>query len=219
MRQPEPKFGWGMSNEYEQSITRFLNKLKAGEQSAVGALWDVYFRRLTEVARQWMNNMPRRTQDEEDVLVSVFYNLWEGTNKHRWDGLKDRNDLWRMLLKITRDKIVDRKRYGTRQKRHAPGKPITKADELDDLAQIASDEPSPELLHAMCEELSLLLDRLDALKINALRAIVILRLEGYTNKEIAEHIGITLRSVQRKLLIIRKQWIDLESPDNPTKLE
>jgi hypothetical protein len=135
-----------MSNDYEQSITRFLNNLKAGDQSAIGPLWDVYFRRLTEVARQWMNNMPRRAHDEEDVLVSVFYKLWEGTSKHRWDELKDRNDLWRMLLKITHDKIVDSKRYGTRQKRHSSSNGITKADELDDLTQIASDEPSPELL-------------------------------------------------------------------------
>jgi DNA-directed RNA polymerase specialized sigma24 family protein len=67
----------------------------------------------------------------------------------------------------------------------------------------------------MCEELSLLLERLDALNIHALRAIVVLRLEGYTNREIAEHIGITSRSVQRKLLIIHKQWGDLESPENP----
>jgi RNA polymerase sigma factor (sigma-70 family) len=195
-----------MSNEYNQSITKILNKLKDGDESAVGALWDAYFGRLSDVARQCMNNMPRRTHDEEDVLVSVFISLWEGSGKHRWDELKDRNDLWRMLLKITHDKIVDRKRHATRQKRYTRSNGLSQSDELADLARIASDEPSPEFLFAMSEELNLLLDRLDSLRINALRSIVTLRLEGFTNREIAERIGITMRTVQRKLVLIQDQW-------------
>jgi DNA-directed RNA polymerase specialized sigma24 family protein len=39
-----------------------------------------------------------------------------------------------------------------------------------------------------------------------LRQIAIAKLEGYKNLEIAEQLGLSLRSVQRKLSLIRQTW-------------
>jgi DNA-binding CsgD family transcriptional regulator len=39
------------------------------------------------------------------------------------------------------------------------------------------------------------------------RQIAVLRMEGYTNEEIAQRLGCGLRSVVRKLELIRKTWL------------
>jgi DNA-directed RNA polymerase specialized sigma24 family protein len=60
--------------------------------------------------------------------------------------------------------------------------------------------PSAEERIAAVEEIQRLLHLLP----NDLRQIVVWRLEGFTNADIAAMIGLTLRSVEMKLQIVRK---------------
>ena len=39
-----------------------------------------------------------------------------------------------------------------------------------------------------------------------LRALAIAKMEGYTNQEIAERLDCSLRTVERRLHLIRKKW-------------
>ena len=39
------------------------------------------------------------------------------------------------------------------------------------------------------------------------RRVALLRMEGYSNDQIAERLGCGLRSVERKLARIRKRWL------------
>ena len=64
-------------------------------------------------------------------------------------------------------------------------------------------DPSPALVNTFTLEVRELLETLDD---EVLRKIAILRLEGYTNKEIAGQLGIALRAVERKLQLIRQKW-------------
>jgi len=66
-----------------------------------------------------------------------------------------------------------------------------------------NDEPTPALMAMLDEENSRLLDKL---RDDVLRQIALLRLSGHTNEEIAEETGISLRSVERKLGLIRTAW-------------
>ena len=47
---------------------------------------------------------------------------------------------------------------------------------------------------------------LEALGDELLRRIAIAKLEGFTNKEIAQQLGIGLRGLERKLQRIRQKW-------------
>jgi DNA-directed RNA polymerase specialized sigma24 family protein len=47
---------------------------------------------------------------------------------------------------------------------------------------------------------------LDKLEDDTQREVAIWKLEGYTNKEIAEKVDRNERSVERKLKLIRKRW-------------
>ena len=56
----------------------------------------------------------------------------------------------------------------------------------------------------MADECRQLLGRL---RDDSLRVVANLRLEGYTNEEVAERLGCSLRSVARKLELIRRTWL------------
>jgi len=63
--------------------------------------------------------------------------------------------------------------------------------------------PSPAEAAVLNEALE---RRLESLGNNELRQIALFRLEGFTNKEIADQLDCTERSVERKLERIRSKW-------------
>jgi len=71
------------------------------------------------------------------------------------------------------------------------------------LAEVAGPEPTPALLHELAEQHHQLLQ---ALEDDTLRKIALWKMEGWTGQEIADKLGITRRSVERKVERIRERW-------------
>lgn len=198
-----------MSDSFEHSVTLWIAQLKSGDQNAATPIWKRYFDQLVRVAGRKMGSSSRRQADEEDVALSVFDSLCRGAAAGRFEQLTDRDDLWRLLVAITGQKSVDQIRRQMSQKRGggnvrgdsifsgtAPGEPAG-------FEQFLSEEPTPEFI-ALVEEQR---GRLFAiLRDDVQREIARMRLEGYTNEEIAEKLGISLRTVERKLGLIREVW-------------
>ncbi|MEM0926991.1 MAG: ECF-type sigma factor, partial [Planctomycetota bacterium] len=67
-----------------------------------------------------------------------------------------------------------------------------------------ADEPTPELLASMEERYVYLLGLLND---DVQKEIVRQKLAGHLNKDIAKTTGISLRSVERKLEVIRDTWV------------
>jgi DNA-directed RNA polymerase specialized sigma24 family protein len=184
----------------EGSISRWLGRLKAGDRQAAAGLWQRYFERLVEVARGKLRDAPRRVADEEDVALSAFDSLCRGVAKGRFPQLLDRDSLWRLLVVITARKAAHLKRDASRQKRGGGG-PV--GDDAAELEQVLDAEPTPEFAAQMEEESQRLLDRLGD---DELRAVALWKMEGYGNEEIARRLECGLRSVGRKLRVIRAIW-------------
>jgi RNA polymerase sigma factor (sigma-70 family) len=199
-----------MADLNDQSVTRLIRDMKAGESEAAGELFKRYFAKLVPLARKELGSASRRVADEEDVAVSVFKSLCLGAAKGRFDVLTDRDDLWRLLLTITHQKSVDHIRRGQRQKRGG-GKVrgdsvFFRADDTEaggGFDQFTNHEPTPEQLVQVREELERLLGML---RNDMLRQVAMYKLEGCTNEEIAERLEMTTRSVERKLRLIREKW-------------
>jgi DNA-directed RNA polymerase specialized sigma24 family protein len=192
------------------SITIWFKAFKDGDRDGARKLWDRFSRRLLGLARRKLQHAPRRAADEEDVALSAFDSFCRGVEKGRFADLLDRDDLWQLLVLITVRKAVDLLQHEGRLKRgggqEADGdRPVGPAEEhgADDLTNLLSREPSPELAAIMAEECGRLLSRLED---DELRAIVLLRMEGYTDDEIAARIGCARRTVQRRLQVIRRLW-------------
>ena len=178
------------------SITRWFDALKHSDEEAARKLWDRYVQRLIAAARKRLGAAPRRMADEEDVAISVFDTLCRGAARGRFPKLTDREDLWKLLLVLTRQKAVDQIRHNVRQKR---GGGLVRGDSIfgDETSaggfdQFLASDPTPEFLKKLRDD--------------TLRQVALGRMAGESNDEIAEMLGISTRAVERKFQMIRKKW-------------
>ena len=195
----------------EGSVSIWIGGLKAGQNASAQAIWERYFDRLVSEARRVIRHR-RRAEDEEDAALSAFDSFCEGTRRGKFPFLSNRNNLWGLLLKITVRKAFDQNVRGHRLKRdenRARGESEFAGGSEDamefDLDGLPGPEPSPEFAAIVAEEFE---RRMHALGDDSLRQIAVMRLEGYTDEEIARRQGCTRRTVQRRLDIIREEWAD-----------
>lgn len=195
---------------YDVSVSRMFADLKAGRKEAADELWTLYFDRLVQVAKRRLTGVPKRVADEEDVAISVFKSLCAGAARGRFAEHVRRDDLWRLLLHLTRQKAARHVREQTRQKRGG-GKvrgesvfqnPIT-GSAVGDIDDIVIDEPTPSYLAMMNEEYARLLQLLPN---DSLRDVAIRRMQEESNEEIAAALNLSVRSVERKRNLIRSCW-------------
>jgi DNA-directed RNA polymerase specialized sigma24 family protein len=66
----------------------------------------------------------------------------------------------------------------------------------------ADDDVSPELAAMMAEQCRRLFDRLP----QDLRTLALAKMEGYSNEEIAQRLGCSVRTVERRLHLVRTTW-------------
>ena len=180
------------------SVTSYLDRLKDGERDAVQLLWERYFRQLICLARSKLRNAPRLASQEEDVALSAFASFCRAAERDRFPRLRDRNDLWQILVMLARRKANRLIRSGHRRVPLIDGPGVAGF-----LLEIISREPTPQEAVEVAEECKRLLDQLRDSK---LREIAVWKLEGYTNEEIAERLGCVPRTVERKLGAIRDIW-------------
>lgn len=196
---------------HAHSVSQWITAIQSGNDEAARQLWERYVDRLMDVARLNLGEFPRKVADEEDVLISVFDGLIQSMRKGAFSKLNDRDDLWRILLVLTERRAIDQIRRETAAKRGGGnvkgesvfGTPVDPAAQTNGWDQVAGREPSPEFAREFAEEMGRLLDRLDDA---TLKEVALRKLDGSTNKEISTSLDISLRSVQRKLDLIRRSW-------------
>ena len=195
------------TNSSSGSVSRWIQELKCGDEDAAKNLWERYFKRITGLARKRLSSQPQRVMDEEDVAQSVFRSSCLGAPQGEFPELIDRDDLWPLLARITNRKAVNHIRWANREKRGG-GKIrgdsiLTPAGDSEQggFDDVAHDDPTPEFIVSLAEECRLILDSLPD---DTYRFVVWSRLEGRTNDEIAKLLGVTKRSIERKMQLIRE---------------
>ena len=191
----------------DDPITYWIDGLKNGDGVAAERLWQQYFQKMVALARHKLAAMPGGSSDEEDAALSAFDSLCRGATQGRFPKLTDRHSLWPLLALITARKMYDAANRERRQKR---GGGLVKAEsELAGrcglpfaLDEILAREPTPQAAAAMNEQCGRLLEQLSPQD----RQIVLSKLEGYTNHEIAERLQVTPRTIERKLNLVRRTW-------------
>jgi RNA polymerase sigma factor (sigma-70 family) len=190
------------------STTHWVLQLKAGNRQAAQELWERYYGRLVALARKKLNRRTVNFVDEDDIAQSAFASFYRAAEHGRFPQLADRNDLWRLLIVIAQRKISGRVRYDNCRKRRS--KPKTHGTEPVELENIAADDPTPDLCVAAIESFRELLERLNDDK---LCAVALLKMEGYTNEEIAHRLDCSPSTIERKLRRIRLEWAADEEAD------
>ena len=203
-----------MATDSEGSVTQLIGALLGNETDfAAEQLWERYFERLVRLAQARLRAAPRGAKDEEDVALSAFDSFCRGAVGRKFPRLDDRDDLWRLLVTITARKSADHIKR-ERSLRRGGGRVVGEAaiDAADPeagrwLEQVVGREPTPGFVAQVVDECRHLLEGLGD---EDLRTIALLRMEGYTNDQIAARLGCSLRSIERKLARIRTRWLSEE---------
>lgn len=180
--------------ETSQSITRLIRAVQDGSDTAVRPLLSVYFERLVHLARNRLRNMPGLGGYDEDLALRSFHSVYERLrDPDRPLDLAGRGDLWRLLATRTISRTIDLIR------RHRSGPAPTDWE----LSQALAREPTPEEAAEVADECSRLLQSLPEAE---LREIALMKVEGYTNEEIARRMDCVPRTIERKISRIRLIW-------------
>ncbi len=166
--------------------------------------------------RKKLQRQPGRgaLEDEEDAVLSAFDSFYRGAISGRFPRLSDRDDLWRLLVVMTIRKALDQlerqraaKRGGGRLVGESALVGKGTAASVDALDRLAGPDPTPELAALVAEQYRQIRA---ALGDDSLRQVLDLRLEGYDRDEIATRLGCAVRTVTRKLDVIRRTWLESE---------
>lgn len=187
------------------SVHRMCLEIQQGESRATQQLWQEFFDRLVVFASRKLRGTPRAMSDEEDIALSALKSLCLGLQRGKISAIDNRESLWRLLLVITSRKVIDVANYHRRDKRNhqrlAQPQSSQTADQM--LGNLVSCEPSPEIAAEITDSIR---TALDALVQPELKQVAEWKLLGWTNQEIAERLGRSLSTVERKLRTIRAIW-------------
>jgi ECF sigma factor len=95
------------SEEGAGSVTIWIGDLKDDGDSAAQHLMNRYWEKLATLARQYLRSrFPQGgARDEGDALINAFDTLFRRARENRFPNLANRDDLWRLLVVITKRKI------------------------------------------------------------------------------------------------------------------
>lgn len=207
----------------EGSVSQYIVGLKQGEQAASQKIWERFYRQLMIQADRKLKSSPRKAMDEEDVVQRAFADFFTQVKQGRFPKLADRNDLWQILAMLVDRRAKDQIKSQNTQKAGG-GRVRTESVFLtmdasagpDGIAQVRDVLPTPELA---VEFIELVDARLAALRTDEQRQIALLKMQGHSNREIADQLSSSERTVERCLQSIRRQWERMGVDDESGRLE
>lgn len=198
------------------SVSHWIAALRQNDPQAATQLWNRYAQQVMQLARSRLPRSAFSLEDEEDTAVAVFELLYRGVANQQFPELNDRSDLWGLLIRLTETRAIDQLRKQQRQKRGGgqARSPLRSSESADGRNGVPTDalhdhQPTPEVAAAMADECRFLLECLDDA---LLRTIAVMRLNGHDVDAIAGELNRPLRTIERKLQLIRKIWKSHQPP-------
>ncbi|MEZ6057198.1 MAG: ECF-type sigma factor [Planctomycetaceae bacterium] len=193
-----------------QSVTGWIDQLAEGNKAAAERLWRHVSLRLEDFARRKLDVQTRRRYDEQDAANSAFHSLCLGLAEGRIEA-QDRDAFWGLLAVITSRKISAQRRHANRQKRGGGNTSGESAFGDAGINQFQGGDLPPDVAAEVTESCDQLLN---AIAGENLRSIVLLKWQGATNRQVADELECTERTVERKLERIRRIWVEAGLHDN-----
>lgn len=169
-----------------------LSRCRLGDDSAAQAIFDRYVERLHALARRRLSQRLSSRVDPEDIVQSVFRTFF-GRLKEGQFKINDQDDLCKLLVRITVHKTLRQVAFHRADKRN----PHSEVGQTDSgqarLLELLDREPTPEETAAFLDQLEHFLSRLRPQE----REILEMRMQGFSNEEIAKKLGIYDRKIRR----------------------
>lgn len=196
-------------NSDQGSVTGWIVSMREGHQEALDAFSKRYFSKIRDLAKSRLSK-PDSEEVANDVLVALAQSIAGG----KYPDLCDRNSLWFLILKITQRRVIALTRREKAQKR-IPSDSMEESRSREMLSIESIEDYEVELDQAIASESSESAwieisdcweELLRSLPDDACRKIAQLKLQSYTNREIATMLEFTPSKVDRKVRLIQEEW-------------
>jgi RNA polymerase sigma-70 factor, ECF subfamily len=190
-------------NDNEQHFERLVNGLRNGDARIAQEFWDQYGPLLHKVAEGHLAHGLRRRVGPEDVVQSVCRTFLRRAQGGQFQ-LADSESLWRLLCAIALTKIREQTRYHMRQRRgldqEVHGLP-TAEESGASVFPLQAPGPTPAEAAAFADQFEQLLASFDEEE----RQMIDLKLQEFTQEEIAQRLGCSERTVRRVLKRVQQR--------------
>ncbi|MGN6545995.1 MAG: RNA polymerase sigma factor [Aureliella sp.] len=182
--------------ESEAQWQEFIEGLASGRAAAQELFWERYGKRLDVVARRHFPPGLNRRLAPEDIVQSTCRSFFMRIQDGRLE-VSDRDSLWGLLCAIALNKTRMKQRFHLAQRRainreQDVGAPSSDASDRPTLEPASATAPPDEAV-IFAEQLERVMELLDATE----KQILQLKLDNYTNQEIADRVNRSERTVRR----------------------
>jgi DNA-directed RNA polymerase specialized sigma24 family protein len=208
----------------EEDADALVRRFVAGHPDAISQIMCRYYEKMTVMANRLIHNylIDEALLDRDDAVNLTLFKLWRAAREGQIGSIVSRDDFWKLFSSSLQRNILHARDHGARLKRGGRGTSLAGWDSPQVAAAVSSaasrsgfhrreaipddlrsDLLPPDVLTLANEEVERLLGLLhDPL----LKSVATMRAQGYTTEEIAHHLGLTTRSIRRKLAEIRRIW-------------
>jgi len=173
-------------------LPELVESCRRGDQRAAKMLYDRYVGLLLAQAKRRLSQRLASRVEAEDIVQSVFRSFFLRLQKGEYQ-FDQGEDIAKLLLRITVNKTLRQVTYHQAAKRALQQETPQPTEANEALIQVAGRDPSPEEAVAYVDEVEHFLKQLPT----EARRIIELRLEGFSEREIAERLQISDRKVRR----------------------
>ena len=171
---------------------------RRGDQDAARQIVDRYIGQLLALARRHLSQRLAGRVDPEDVVQSVFRTFFLRVREGQF-VFADQDDLCKLLVRITLHKTLRQVAFHKAAKRD-PAQEVGRGEgHQEQLLAVLDRGPTPEATITFVDQLEHLLAHL----LPHERQVLELRLQGYSNEEIARQLGLYDRKIRRVLERVR----------------
>ncbi|HEY6400856.1 MAG TPA: sigma-70 family RNA polymerase sigma factor [Blastocatellia bacterium] len=195
--------------EQPTSTYDLIARIEQGDNSAFTPLFEKYQRRLALLIHYKLGHELRRLAEVEDVLQETFLEAFRDIERFRYEKP---GGFLSWLSRIADHVIADAARFHGRRKRRADLVRFRSVGNPD--GPEPADSATPSRLLAEKEGLQALIQKLDSLPEDYRRAILLAKVEGLSNAEMAERLG---RSKEAAALLLHraiKRFRAIQETDN-----
>lgn len=192
-------------------IDQLKNKDSSGRTLAQHDLVERYFVRLCHMARRRGRGLARRAEDEEDAAIKALGSFFRRVEE--FPQLNNREELWRVLATITARKVhrqrehqMAGRRGGGQKLRTFDSSAVSAGESSEPVANVPDRTMNQQLAVELKDAWKFMLEKLDC---DETRKVAVSRLHGLSNREIAEALGCSNRTIERRLRRIRKIWLEV----------
>lgn len=205
------------SENGQGSVTRWITEMRQGDPDAVRRLVERYFGKLRKLSQERIQRGTPILEDGEDIAIQVLTSVCKKVEQGKYPDLQNRDDLWYLMIFIAHRMVIDRRRSRKKHSLQTPGEEeLSPKEQTLEGALETIDNEMDSFIAEDSESDFQLLEIIDCwqemirqIKDPVAKEVAKLKLEGHSNREIAEILRIVPRTVERKSQIIEQRWFAL----------